>query len=241
MTQANRTSFFFFFQAEDGIRDFHVTGVQTCALPISGAPHQPGGEQAEEPDVRTDVPEGHPRSQEIGERLLDVPLVDAGPVVLLGSGKDRQPQSRSEPGANPDGNLSIGHGRVDHGTEETGGRCAAAQPLSEETWSLVQNTDETPVQRGHAETVPRSNHGAAAASTRASNPARAWSALRAVRAYLLPAAPRRSCRAWSWASSRTACSSRSGRSGGTSTPVPVSRISLAVSLPGETAATTGRP
>ena len=28
-------SFFFFFQAEDGIRDTSVTGVQTCALPIS--------------------------------------------------------------------------------------------------------------------------------------------------------------------------------------------------------------
>src|SRR5437763_17115942 len=27
---------FFFFQAEDGIRDTSVTGVQTCALPISG-------------------------------------------------------------------------------------------------------------------------------------------------------------------------------------------------------------
>src|SRR5438067_5295465 len=27
--------FFFFFQAEDGIRDRNVTGVQTCALPIS--------------------------------------------------------------------------------------------------------------------------------------------------------------------------------------------------------------
>src|SRR5690606_41146723 len=26
----------FCFQAEDGIRDFHVTGVQTCALPILG-------------------------------------------------------------------------------------------------------------------------------------------------------------------------------------------------------------
>src|SRR2546426_1873806 len=26
--------FFFFFQAEDGIRDYKVTGVQTCALPI---------------------------------------------------------------------------------------------------------------------------------------------------------------------------------------------------------------
>src|SRR5258706_5265814 len=29
--------FFFFFQAEDGIRDWSVTGVQTCALPISSA------------------------------------------------------------------------------------------------------------------------------------------------------------------------------------------------------------
>src|SRR5690606_39806765 len=28
----------FFFQAEDGIRDFHVTGVQTCALPICCVP-----------------------------------------------------------------------------------------------------------------------------------------------------------------------------------------------------------
>src|SRR2546428_2011762 len=28
-------NFFFFFQAEDGIRDLIVTGVQTCALPIS--------------------------------------------------------------------------------------------------------------------------------------------------------------------------------------------------------------
>src|SRR5437870_10405754 len=32
--------FLFFFQAEDGIRDGHVTGVQTCALPIS-APRGP--------------------------------------------------------------------------------------------------------------------------------------------------------------------------------------------------------
>src|SRR5690349_22216547 len=29
-----RFLFFFFFQAEDGIRDLYVTGVQTCALPI---------------------------------------------------------------------------------------------------------------------------------------------------------------------------------------------------------------
>src|SRR5207302_8323904 len=30
--------YFFFFQAEDGIRDFHETGVQTCALPILLSP-----------------------------------------------------------------------------------------------------------------------------------------------------------------------------------------------------------
>src|SRR5688572_32159307 len=29
-----RSIYFFFFQAEDGIRDLTVTGVQTCALPI---------------------------------------------------------------------------------------------------------------------------------------------------------------------------------------------------------------
>src|SRR5699024_11524462 len=50
---------FFFFQAEDGIRDRNVTGVQTCALPISdggvgavaaasGAPSGPGSEEEAE-------------------------------------------------------------------------------------------------------------------------------------------------------------------------------------------------
>src|SRR5437763_13978291 len=34
---------FFFFQAEDGIRDTSVTGVQTCALPISEGPQAPQG------------------------------------------------------------------------------------------------------------------------------------------------------------------------------------------------------
>src|SRR3712207_8927223 len=34
---------FFFFQAEDGIRDIGVTGVQTCALPIYRPTSQPGG------------------------------------------------------------------------------------------------------------------------------------------------------------------------------------------------------
>src|SRR5207302_6304746 len=40
------TFLFFFFQAEDGIRDFHVTGVQTCALPIcNSSPARAGHER----------------------------------------------------------------------------------------------------------------------------------------------------------------------------------------------------
>src|SRR5260370_29763105 len=35
MCTSECVSCFFFFQAEDGIRDSSVTGVQTCALPIS--------------------------------------------------------------------------------------------------------------------------------------------------------------------------------------------------------------
>src|SRR6266446_1447607 len=34
MCEAAEASVYFFFQAEDGIRDYKVTGVQTCALPI---------------------------------------------------------------------------------------------------------------------------------------------------------------------------------------------------------------
>src|SRR5260370_17184092 len=45
--------FFFFFQAEDGIRDSSVTGVQTCALPISCIPAQLFADRpAEESSVR---------------------------------------------------------------------------------------------------------------------------------------------------------------------------------------------
>src|SRR6478736_456768 len=62
--------FFFFFQAEDGIRDLTVTGVQTCALPISvpavvargrASPFVPAGAgtgAGGQDDRATDVP-GH--------------------------------------------------------------------------------------------------------------------------------------------------------------------------------------
>src|SRR2546430_1511655 len=63
--------FFFFFQAEDGIRDLTVTGVQTCALPISAADiaHEVGlGEVAQAAqDEQADQRERHPHD---GARVL---------------------------------------------------------------------------------------------------------------------------------------------------------------------------
>src|SRR5207249_6898861 len=66
--------FFFFFQAEDGIRDRNVTGVQTCALPISlfgvslVLARRPGIDPAEEEIFRAanDAPDAItlPRSEE---------------------------------------------------------------------------------------------------------------------------------------------------------------------------------
>src|SRR5204862_1654746 len=51
--------FSFFFQAEDGIRDLYVTGVQTCALPIFHV--QPHGVPVGTREFRVDIHEGlHP-------------------------------------------------------------------------------------------------------------------------------------------------------------------------------------
>src|SRR6266496_6025361 len=41
MAVCDEIACFFFFQAEDGIRDLYVTGVQTCALPISWSTFMP--------------------------------------------------------------------------------------------------------------------------------------------------------------------------------------------------------
>src|SRR5690606_40845953 len=59
----------FFFQAEDGIRDFHVTGVQTCALPISRSP----GMASE--TMPTRVPARYPGSQASSSTRIRILLV----------------------------------------------------------------------------------------------------------------------------------------------------------------------
>src|SRR5439155_10058916 len=85
--------FFFFFQAEDGIRAGHVTGVQTCALPISCL-RPPAGLRGWSPTSPS--PGHHPRRPAGGRRQgprasLRVPAVQAGTASKTG-----EPSGRTE-------------------------------------------------------------------------------------------------------------------------------------------------
>src|SRR3712207_1019647 len=64
---------FFFFQAEDGIRDIGVTGVQTCALPISDTAKekpQEGEIIAAGPGARDETGKLTPLDVKAGDRVL---------------------------------------------------------------------------------------------------------------------------------------------------------------------------
>src|SRR5216683_6070052 len=79
--------FFFFFQAEDGIRDLIVTGVQTCALPISDlGEHEPvrvaSVPPVAMPGARAEIAspecsEGGPDRLEVGVTVPGGPLIPA--------------------------------------------------------------------------------------------------------------------------------------------------------------------
>src|SRR5437879_12549719 len=68
----------FFFQAEDGIRDTSVTGVQTCALPISGC--ETAALRARRP--RDGDAPGRAKARPGGARRLELPLL-RGPARAL--------------------------------------------------------------------------------------------------------------------------------------------------------------
>src|SRR2546426_4401896 len=103
--------YIFFFQAEDGIRDYKVTGVQTCALPISV--RRAADDVEERPrDVdgfAEDVEQGRPRPQlfhmvprATAERAVDV-RSQPSPVAL---GSHRLARVRSTP------TLTVSWGRA---------------------------------------------------------------------------------------------------------------------------------
>src|SRR3989440_8964167 len=79
--------FFFFFQAEDGIRDLIVTGVQTCALPISPparpwrpavAPAECAGRPGRTPSSREPGPAHPPRATRRVRAAARAPAERAG-------------------------------------------------------------------------------------------------------------------------------------------------------------------
>src|SRR5207245_8587552 len=77
--------FIFFFQAEDGIRDATVTGVQTCALPIFfAATFDTGGARTPDPALT------------IAAALHDQSAFGCGLPEGLGDGRDLRERLRSE-------------------------------------------------------------------------------------------------------------------------------------------------
>src|SRR5437764_8200314 len=76
--------FFFFFQAEDGIRDTSVTGVQTCALPISclWSPSRPvlRGAERRPSGPRSTGLLGDQRQAQRLQQVHDVPQLGVGPA-----------------------------------------------------------------------------------------------------------------------------------------------------------------
>src|SRR2546421_7325325 len=90
--------FFFFFQAEDGIRDLIVTGVQTCALPISLDRARATGPPQREPDQEVGQLRvlGQERAVKVGAE--DAARPDAfGSVLPVVAEAAQDPPQRLEP------------------------------------------------------------------------------------------------------------------------------------------------
>src|SRR5207245_8732624 len=95
----NAVGFYFFFQAEDGIRDATETGVQTCALPISPVHRDRRGDWRDRQDGRGQGADGRDRRSPDGrglrhlaaelERMSVAELIDheraQGPEAALSS------------------------------------------------------------------------------------------------------------------------------------------------------------
>src|SRR5690606_22721376 len=135
-------SIFFFFQAEDGIRDFHVTGVQTCALPICQE-RDPGLQVARVPHVRVEARglDAEPPGELRGRGPLEADLVGH-----LGPGPDqalrRQPHPGHAASLSPSGDLlsslcirltPLGKRRPDGDTREPGHGAASPAPRTHRT------------------------------------------------------------------------------------------------------------
>src|SRR6266498_2412417 len=120
----------FFFQAEDGIRDADVTGVQTCALPISGSGGSwsgAGDDLMDWLDGLPDGPSGDP--QRIGAETLPGSVLRGVARALSGTGGQgggaRGDGGRRGSGGGSGGPGASGGGRTGRAAGRVGGRAAA--------------------------------------------------------------------------------------------------------------------
>src|SRR5437660_5830448 len=124
----------FFFQAEDGIRDGHVTGVQTCALPISARispgdqPRRPVGDDEQRVGLALDAMGRRLRSPRLPG--VDVPAPSAPamrrcPRALSPGARCDGPTSTSAcwPTVLPSGIVAL-RGRLTHGPRSPAARRA---------------------------------------------------------------------------------------------------------------------
>src|SRR5204862_985698 len=87
--------FFFFFQAEDGIRDLYVTGVQTCALPIlRRRRHIQALDLGKEQQMVLEMRPAHNPTQAYGFVGVVVSLKDLSASVWLWHRNDRSEERR---------------------------------------------------------------------------------------------------------------------------------------------------
>src|SRR6266511_3507214 len=114
---------FFFFKAEDGIRDFHVTGVQTCALPISRptredgkAVHRAKGHRCRQVDGNGEV-----REMRHAKAVLEIAYGTGEPSAVNAARSVREGVDGKGPGnRNLAGGLLHGHVRFGGGPSEKG-------------------------------------------------------------------------------------------------------------------------
>src|SRR5947208_5100163 len=86
---------FFFFQAEDGIRDDLVTGVQTCALPISSNGATSASMIAPHTQITANARMGHCTRGRPGSAVIEV---GATSQVLRGAGAEHSADAAAEIG-----------------------------------------------------------------------------------------------------------------------------------------------
>src|SRR5205823_10133522 len=84
---------FFFFQAEDGIRDKLVTGVQTCALPILVCKGRDFSSRRDTAIIRVLFDIGA-RLSEVANLTLDDVDLDVDVIHVLGKGRRRSEERR---------------------------------------------------------------------------------------------------------------------------------------------------